>query len=299
MPASGGESYAAAGVASVLKRCVKLAISMLWFAADSVGNVVRRAAGRPVPGRAVLLYYHEIRPEHRARFGRQMDTLLRWAKPVHAGSRSVLAADTLVAGVTFDDGLLSFAESALPELEKRGIPSTLFVVADRLGAYPDWPAFIPDPNFTEPMLTAEQLRELPTGLVTIGSHTLTHPTMTDLDEVEARRQLLESRIRLEQILGRSIGMFSFPNGAFNERLVDWCRDAGYDRVFTILPRLAFSDPHEYLVGRVSTEPTDWPVEFRLKLSGAYRWLPMAFELKRSIRALGGLRNVAPLRQNAA
>jgi len=36
------------------------------------------------------------------------------------------------------------------------------------------------------------------------------------------------------------------------------------------------------VGRVRVDPTDSPIEFRLKLLGAYRWLPLAFSWKRRL-----------------
>jgi hypothetical protein len=32
-------------------------------------------------------------------------------------------------------------------------------------------------------------------------------------------------------------------------------------------------------------PNDWDIEFRLKVKGAYRWLPIAYELKRNLRSL--------------
>ena len=83
-------------------------------------------------------------------------------------------------------------------------------------------------------------------------------------------------------MSREIRLFSFPYGAENDRLVDLCREAGYERVFTILPRLALLDPQEYVTGRVVVDPTDWPLEFRLKLLGAYRWLPRAFAWKRKL-----------------
>jgi hypothetical protein len=61
-----------------------------------------------------------------------------------------------------------------------------------------------------------------------------------------------------------------------------CREAGYERIFTTLPVFAFAEPGEFVVGRVRVDPTDWPLEFRLKLAGAYRWLPAAFAFKRLI-----------------
>lgn len=77
-------------------------------------------------------------------------------------------------------------------------------------------------------------------------------------------------------------MFSFPYGSFNEALVNCAMEAGYERVFTVLPDLAFSDPAEFVTPRVRVDPTDWDLEFRLKVLGAYRWLPIAFAIKRSL-----------------
>jgi hypothetical protein len=53
-------------------------------------------------------------------------------------------------------------------------------------------------------------------------------------------------------------------------------------VFTALPQWKISNASEFVTGRVRVDPTDWRLEFRLKLLGAYRWLPMAVEMKRRI-----------------
>jgi hypothetical protein len=54
------------------------------------------------------------------------------------------------------------------------------------------------------------------------------------------------------------------------------------------PNKALADfyrcPGEFVLGRISVEPTDWALEFRLKLLGAYRWLPQAIALKRKLKA---------------
>jgi len=102
-----------------------------------------------------------------------------------------------------------------------------------------------------------------------------------LDEA-AKRELAESRANLEKMLNEEVRLFSFPYGDFNKKLVLWCRESGYHRVFTISPTLAFSNPEEFVTGRIEVEATDWPIEFRLKVLGAYRWLPLAFALKQKI-----------------
>lgn len=209
-----------------------------------------------------------------------MDILLRCAEPTRADRTVPLAPGVRYAAVTFDDGYLSVIENALPELEKRKIPSTLFIVTEALGKHPQWLSNSSNSVNSQKVMSTDQLRMLPSDLVTVGSHTIRHPKLPSLGEEDARRELSESRAKLEKILKREIKLFSFPHGAFSSRLVEWCREAGYERVFTIQPTLALSDPHEFVTGRMWAEPTDWPLEFRLKLLGAYRWLPWAVALKR-------------------
>jgi peptidoglycan/xylan/chitin deacetylase (PgdA/CDA1 family) len=121
-------------------------------------------------------------------------------------------------------------------------------------------------------------------LIRLGSHTKTHPFLPKLSDEDAQNEIFLSRVKLEQMLGREFRLFAFPYGAFNDRLVRICREAGYSRVFTTLPYLAELTAEEFVSGRVTVEPTDWPVEFYLKLCGSYRWLPIAFSLKRKLKA---------------
>jgi len=121
---------------------------------------------------------------------------------------------------------------------------------------------------------------LPHDLMTVGSHTMSHPWLPSLSQAEAKTELSASREKLRNLLNRDISVFSFPYGALNEQLITLCREVGYERVFTIQPKLAFASPQEFVVGRIAANPTDWPLEFYLKLLGAYRWLLWFFEWRK-------------------
>lgn len=267
-----------------LLRLIKVAVGSVFFVGAWALNILRRLAGKKPPAVCVVLHYHEVSPKQRKRFCEQMDALLLRAVPIAAGSREPLQRGRRYAAVTFDDGFASTIENAVPELVQRKIPATLFIVAGLLGAKPNWLTLGADCLDAERIAPAERLKELPSDLITIGSHTLSHPRLPSLPEVEAMTELAASRESLERVLNRNIKLFSFPYGAHNERLIKMCREAGYERVFTIVPTLAFTDPMEYETGRVRTDPTDWPLEFHLKLMGAYRWLPLAISWKRKLLA---------------
>jgi peptidoglycan/xylan/chitin deacetylase (PgdA/CDA1 family) len=211
-----------------------------------------------------------------------MDVLTRHTKPIRADVETLPNDGGHYAAVTFDDGLQNILENALPELKQRGIPATLFIVTSALGSNPSWEHFSGDDPSQERAMTEQQLQGLARDNVTIGSHTMTHPVLPKIDDENLRQELVGSRVRLETMLNRGIKLFSFPYGAFDERVIEMCREAQYDRVFTALPVLAFTRPQEFVTGRVGVTPVEWPIEFRLKLAGAYRWLPYAFALKRKI-----------------
>jgi peptidoglycan/xylan/chitin deacetylase (PgdA/CDA1 family) len=278
-----------------LKRLIEVFGSLVFYAGHWIWSYCCQLFGRKLPPRCVVLYYHAISDRECEHFVHQMEEAIRRANPIPCGTQSIPKAGSRYFAVTFDDGYDCTIRNALPELQKRNIPCTIFVVTDGLGRSPQWDSYCSSNlHMREPLLSEQVLETLPSDLVAIGSHTKTHPMLTRLSEVEARRELLESRGKLERLLHRQVRLLSFPYGDFDEQIIKWSREAGYQRVFTILPKMALTRSDEFVTGRVSVEPTDWQLEFRLKLFGAYRWLPWAFALKRWI--LG--RRARPVRQNA-
>ena len=278
-------------VESAMKRLLKLAISLVVRAWDIFVAFALRLVGRRTQPTCVVIYYHAIDSGQRARFARQMDDLLRLAQPVPAGLCSLPDSSAHYCAITFDDGFVSVLENALPELELRNIPATFFVPTGSLGGPPAW-VKANSPARHQRVLSAEQLAGLKDHrLLAIGSHSISHPNFLKLGSAEAERELDQSKAQLEAILGRKVGLFSFPHGECDAQTIALARAAGYDRVFTISPSNAFTGPDNFVIGRVLVDPADWPLEFRLKLLGAYRWLakpnPKTAETSASLLPLPG------------
>jgi hypothetical protein len=49
-----------------------------------------------------------------------------------------------------------------------------------------------------------------------------------------------------------------------------------------VPVLQGTGDDSLLVGRINVSPVDWPLEFRLKMQGAYQWLALAVPAKRAL-----------------
>ena len=56
-------------------------------------------------------------------------------------------------------------------------------------------------------------------------------------------------------------------------------------MFNSLPVTTRLLKNDFVFGRVETDATDWFWEFKLKILGCYRWLPAAYSVKKSLKAL--------------
>lgn len=103
-----------------------------------------------------------------------------------------------------------------------------------------------------PRLSPSQMRALQSAGMEIGSHTVTHPRFTQISDDEAVRELADSRDGLEQILGRRVRSFCFPEGKFLRRHLPLLRTAGYELARTTV---AFRTEPDF-------EPYAMPVTFQ-------------------------------------
>jgi len=248
---------------------------------DGMRNVLRRLTGSRSPGRGVVLYYHSVGDSERRRFARQMDQVARRSHPVSLGGIQRMGEGRYVM-VTFDDGFECAARNAFPELARRGIPSMMFLPSGCLGRHPDWLIGTGHDDYRERILEAEAVRKLSANpLIAFGSHCRTHKNLLSLDEGESLREIRDSKADLERLLGSGVGSISFPFGAYDDRHVELAIEAGYEACFSVSPEPCRGG--ERVIGRVRVDPADWPLEFHLKMTGAYRWMAPVTAMKRKMR----------------
>lgn len=76
-------------------------------------------------------------------------------------------------------------------------------------------------------ITWEQAREMERAGIEIGSHTVTHPILSNVSAERVRRELNESRSQLESALGHTVTLFCYPNGDMNNDVRSEVKRAGY------------------------------------------------------------------------
>lgn len=263
------------GIARLVRRIVRVWLALIVHSFATLLDYARRMLGLPLRYRAVVIYYHQVKATERRRFAWQMDHLLRWAKPIGIEQLGSATLDSPTVAVTADDGWYSFLVNALPELESRNIPAAIFVVShrlnDRFGSK------------TDRLLSESELIGLRRDLFTVGSHTATHIRLEGAAPYEVLRELRLSRVRLGELLNSDVQWFCFPFGAHDDRSVELCRAAGYSRAFGGQATRPGRLPDAFLLGRVRADPSDWPLEFYLKVKGAYGGFWVAASLRRWVR----------------
>jgi peptidoglycan/xylan/chitin deacetylase (PgdA/CDA1 family) len=128
--------------------------------------------------------------------------------------------------ITFDDGLASVAEHALPALERHGLRATVFAVSGRLGGWNDWPtqpASVP----RLPLLDADGLRRLADHGWEIGGHGVDHRPLTGLSPAELFDELDRCRTGLAHDVGVPVTSFAFPYGLVPEGASAALEETGY------------------------------------------------------------------------
>ncbi|MDT8271770.1 MAG: polysaccharide deacetylase family protein [Desulfomonilia bacterium] len=133
--------------------------------------------------------------------------------------------------ITLDDGNLSQYTKAFPILKRHGYPFSVFIFTRAPGVpgYMDW----------------EQIRELKRFGAEVGSHTHTHPYLTDLAPRKIEQELSRSKKILEDNLETEIRWFAYPFGYYDETSRSLVRQSGCRLAFTSDPGSvgAHTTPH--------------------------------------------------------
>lgn len=114
--------------------------------------------------------------------------------------------------LTFDDGSESVISTALPIMQKYNFTGTAYIVHNYIGIT----------NY----MTADQIRELYAKGWEVGSHSLSHVSLTERTDRQ-QDEIVDSRHKLQSKLGFPILTFAYPFGAYNADSVHIAHFAGY------------------------------------------------------------------------
>lgn len=179
-------------------------------------------------------------------FARQVTKLARLYRP--ASAEQVLGGARGLH-VTFDEAFTSIA-NALPTLRHLGVPATVFACSD----YADDGRALAVTELADELLAHpaelatmgwDELRALADEGIEIGSHTVSHPHLTRLGDSELHRELVDSRERIEDVLGAPCRFLAYPFGEEDDRVRAAALAAGYRAAFALRADPARLDPFSF------------------------------------------------------
>jgi len=237
----------------------------------------------------IVLLYHDVTKSH---FEVHMRFLERHFEFIDLdglvsmfGSREF--PSELTATITFDDGLQSFYDHALPVVDEMGIPVTNYVTSgvvdsmfwldkprDKIVLREDFKSNYANEyasrSFNErgtesevmPGLTLEELREADKhSHVTIGAHSVSHKALTETSYDVCREEIFESKAQLEMMLGHPVSHFAYPYGLFSSREAELVREAGFVSAAAFFDKWVSTDSDMLCFPRKGTGPrnssTSW------------------------------------------
>jgi len=116
--------------------------------------------------------------------------------------------------LTFDDGLECLYWNVYPVLREFGFTATVFLVSGYCGKLNNWPGQ-PGGVPSLKLLNWEQIREMDENGIEFGVHSVSHPRLDRLSQVEVEIELVKSKSDIEQHLGHEVEVFAYPYGRYD------------------------------------------------------------------------------------
>jgi peptidoglycan/xylan/chitin deacetylase (PgdA/CDA1 family) len=212
----------------------------------------------------ILLYHHIgfslqgeavyfVSPEA---FDQQMNLLYQWGYKTISVQLLVKALTEGTAlppkpiVLTFDDGSETTYTTAMPIMQRYGFTGVSYIVRNYVGI----------PRY----MSADQIRELYGAGWEIGSHGLGHIDLTSQPR-KHEAEVIESRRRLETLLGVPVLSFAYPFGIYDDDSLIYIRDAGYIAAMGLGNEALQSDRSLFYLYRQPVKGTDDLRSFSLLL----------------------------------
>ncbi|CAM3109340.1 polysaccharide deacetylase family protein [Lactococcus laudensis] len=142
-----------------------------------------------------------------------------------------------IVWVTFDDGYKNAHDTAMPILTALGMKGSFFIITGNLGN---------EDTMTDVMLS--DLKANP--LMSVGSHTVSHPDLEYSSNEAANAELVDSKKYLDNLLHQDTSVICYPAGRYNTETAGLAEAAGYKLGLTTNPGLASSANGLFALNRV-------------------------------------------------
>ena len=129
--------------------------------------------------------------------------------------------------ITFDDGYKNVYDNAYPILKKYNLKSCFYIITRWMDG--------------DTYVTSDMVKEMDnSGIVEIGSHTLTHNKLGQNSYEKQYEELTLSKKDLETLLSKNINTIAYPYGSYNKDTIAITKE-NYDYAVTVNPGFNYSN----------------------------------------------------------
>ena len=224
---------------------------------------------KALTARVPIMMYHDILPDKKVPYDLTPTELRQQFERIKSSQMTPISLDQLLAHLrtgsplpekpillTFDDGYGGHYQYAYPLLKEYGYPAVFSIHTSSVGV-----------NVGRTHVSWQDLNRMANDpLVTIASHSKTHPALTRLSNQKLAQEVVDSKKILESRLARPIHYFTYPYGIYDARVKRAVANARY------LAAIAFAVPTE----RFANQSADLLSLARFEKSQLEKVIPQAW-----------------------
>jgi peptidoglycan/xylan/chitin deacetylase (PgdA/CDA1 family) len=173
--------------------------------------------------------------------------------------------------LTFDDGYKDFYTQAFPVLKEYDFCATIFLPTKFIGNR--------KLNLRgKEHLGWKDIKELHKVGVAFGSHTVSHPHLKSLDKSKIEHEVKESKVIIEDEIGKSVESFSYPfafpeeDKEFINYMKDTLEESGYKNGVSTRIGTITEGVDRYFLKRIPVNSFDDIPFLEAKLQAGYDWI---------------------------
>jgi peptidoglycan/xylan/chitin deacetylase (PgdA/CDA1 family) len=253
--------------------------------------------------RITILLFHDVSPETAAftfKFLQKNYNLIGLNDLLNAiDYKDLISLPVKSLIITFDDGHIG-NHRLLSLVNKHNIPVTIFLCAAIINTNRSfWFTYKPsedkkrelkkimnserlailnkfgydqeEEHETPQALTKSQIIEMK-GNINFQSHTLFHPILTQCNYEDAKKEIIESKLLLENEYNLKINAISYPNGDYSMREIEIAKQGGYSCGVTVDYGFNSIKTNVYKLKRISVKDTFNIDELIVRSSGVWGFL---------------------------
>jgi peptidoglycan/xylan/chitin deacetylase (PgdA/CDA1 family) len=175
----------------------------------------------------VVLLYHNVSESTPKSTSISPNLFDKHLKYLYENEYNVISLKDMIEGIklmslpnkcvslTADDANESIYSNALPILLKYNMPLAVFVATEAIDL--KYPA----------MMSWEQMKSMQDNNIYFYNHSVSHPYLINMNEIEIKQQVNQAQLRLEQELGVRDKFFAYPYGEQSVEIIELLEELQY------------------------------------------------------------------------